>query len=234
MQSRSVAIIPARGGSKRIPGKNIRRFSGRPIIQFAIECARDSGLFEAVIVSTDSNEIAEIAEKAGALVPFIRPDELSNDHASTEEVLAHAINCLGGAVTYDYACCIYATTPFLRIEDLRKGLETLQTTDAHTVLSVSSFAAPILRSFSMDEEQRLTMNWPDHRITRTQDLPEAFHDAGQFYWVNVLKFLSEPILFSSDLAAVRLPRWRVHDIDNEEDWKRAELVYEALMRSKPN
>jgi len=231
MKPHVVAVIPARGGSKRIPNKNVKDFAGRPIIAHSIDAARNSGLFDRIIVSTDSDQIAEVAVAAGADVPFRRPAELSNDHAGTAPVIVHALDWLKQAGTpATYACCIYATAPFVRTEDLQRGLETLKTTNVTSVLSVTTFAFPIFRALKIGEDNSLSMFWPENRLKRSQDLPEAFHDAGQFYWVNAEKFMADPNLYSADALPVILPRYLVQDIDTLEDWETAEYMYRALNR----
>ena len=178
-----VAVIPARGGSKRIPGKNIRPFAGRPMIEYAVELARSSGLFARVVVSTDSDEVATIAEQAGAEVPFRRPAALADDHTTTAAVLAQALDALDARTHYDYACCIYPATPFTTPDDLHAGLAFVADGDAASSFAVTGFAAPIWRAMKRGPDGSLALVWPEHRDTRSQDLPETFHDAGQFYWV---------------------------------------------------
>jgi pseudaminic acid cytidylyltransferase len=220
-----VAIIPARGGSKRIPRKNIRLFDGKPMIAHSIECALSSSLFDRVIVSTDDAEIADVATSYGAEVPFVRPAELSNDHAATIPVIAHAVDWLSkhsGPVTA--ACCIYATAPFVRSSDLAQALQLLEGGDWQYVFAVTSYSFPIFRSVRMDAERRVEMFFPEHFPTRSQDLPEALHDAGQFYWGRAEAWLGGLRIFDRHSTAVTIPRWRVQDIDTEEDWERAELI----------
>jgi pseudaminic acid cytidylyltransferase len=223
-----VAVIPARGGSKRIPKKNIRPFAGRPLIEYAIDLARTCGLFERVVVSTDSPEIAALAESAGAEVPFTRPAELADDHATTAAMLQHALAALDARGRYDYACCLYPATPFTRPDDLQAGLELVADTGAASSLAVTGFAAPIWRAMERQADGRLTLVWPEHRDTRSQDLPETFHDAGQFYWVPVAGFLDAPALLTDNSRGVIFERWRAHDIDTEEDWMRAETIFRML------
>ena len=225
---RCVAIIPARGGSKRIPNKNIRPFAGRPLIEYAIDLARSSGLFARIVVSTDSAEIAGIAENAGAEVPFERPAELANDHATTAAVLEHALEAIAAREHYDYACCLYPATPFTTPDDLRAGLSLATTSGAASVFAVTGFAAPIWRAMERQPDGSLTMVWPENRDTRSQDLPETFHDAGQFYWVPVAGLLDAPALLTEHSRGVVFERWRAHDIDTEEDWMRAEAIYKIL------
>lgn len=223
-----VAIIPARGGSKRIPGKNIRPFAGRPMIEYAVALALSSGLFARVVVSTDSDDVATLAELAGAEVPFRRPAELADDHATTAAVLEHALGAIDARAHYDYACCIYPATPFTTPEDLRDGLACVADGGAASSFAVTGFAAPIWRAMERRPDGSLTLVWPEHRDTRSQDLPETFHDAGQFYWVPVADFLAAPVLLTDGSRGVIFERWRAHDIDTEEDWVRAEAIYQTL------
>ena len=222
-----VAIIPARGGSKRIPRKNIRDFMGLPMIAYSIRAALESGLFDKIIVSTDSQEIAEIAKAHGAEVPFLRPANLADDHASTAAVLVHALEfCSQQGWCPEYACCIYATAPFIQPEYLVQGLEVVRNSSADNSFSVSSYAFPVFRAQRIKEDGLLEMQWPEHRLTRSQDLTELYHDAGQFYWMEVAAFMANPNLYAN-AAPVVLPRHLVQDIDTEEDWHRAELMYKA-------
>ncbi|MGB0630062.1 MAG: pseudaminic acid cytidylyltransferase [Alphaproteobacteria bacterium] len=223
-----IAILPARGGSKRIPGKNIRPFAGRPMIEHAVALAKSSGLFSRIVVSTDSDEIAAIAEKAGAELPFRRPAELADDHTTTAAVLEHALDALDARGNYDYACCIYPASPFTTEDDLRAGIDLVAVGGASSSFAVAGFAAPIWRAMERRPDGRLTLVWPEHRDTRSQDLPETFHDAGQFYWVPVAGFLDAPVLLTNESRGVVFERWRAHDIDTEEDWMLAEAIYQTL------
>lgn len=224
-----LAIIPARGGSKRIPRKNIKTFCGKPMIAWSIEAAKISGCFDRIIVSTDDNEIAEIARTQGAEVPYMRPPELSDDGTGTIPVIAHAIDWMkSNAGEVDFACCIYATAPFIRAEDLRRGFVVLQRSRADYAFSVTSYAFPIQRAIRITADQRVAMFNPEHFTTRSQDLEEAFHDAGQFYWGRSAAWLGGKPLFSHDAAPVPLPRYRVQDIDTAEDWERAEVLFKTL------
>jgi pseudaminic acid cytidylyltransferase len=223
-----LAVIPARGGSKRIPHKNIKPFCGKPIIAWSIDAARQSGCFDRILVSTDDAEIAEVALAFGAEVPFVRPAELSDDHTGTIPVIAHAIRWQqqsGEAPTA--VCCVYATAPFVRAEDLRRGLEVLQETGCDYAFAVTSFAFPIQRAIRITYTGRVEMFHPEHFKTRSQDLEDAYHDAGQFYWGRAEAWLAGKPIFSSDAAPVILPRHRVQDIDTPEDWERAELMFKA-------
>jgi N-acylneuraminate cytidylyltransferase len=223
-----VAVIPARGGSKRLPGKNIRRFAGKPMIAYSIECALRSGLFDRVIVSTDDSEIAGVAIEHGAETPFVRPPELSDDHAGTTEVVAHAVQFLQQQASLTAVCCIYATAPFIDSEDLSRGWSLLQAGDWQYVFSATTFAFPIFRSFRRTESHAVQMFFPEHFTTRSQDLPEAMHDAGQFYWGRPQAWLEHRIIFGDRSTVVAIPRWRVQDIDTAEDWHRAETLALAL------
>lgn len=224
-----IAVIPARGGSKRIPRKNIKLFCGKPMIAWSIEAARYANCFDRIIVSTDDAEIAQIASSCGAEVPFMRPAELSDDHASTIPVIAHAIDWVCshiGSVTH--ACCVYATAPFIQAEDLRGGLDILQKSGAQYAFSVTSYAFPIQRAIRINAEQRIDMFNPEYFNIRSQDLEDAFHDAGQFYWGHAAAWLAGKMLFSRDAAPIVLPRYRVQDIDTLEDWERAEWLFKAM------
>jgi N-acylneuraminate cytidylyltransferase len=224
-----LAIIPARGGSKRIPRKNIRPFGGKPMISWSITAALQSGCFDRVIVSTDDPEISEVAIAHGAEVPFVRPPELSDDHTGTIPVIAHAIawqNANGEEVSA--ACCIYATAPFIRAEDLQRGWQAMQESGAKYAFSVTSYAFPIQRAIRITPAQRVAMFQPEHFTTRSQDLEEAWHDAGQFYWGKAEAWLTGLPLFSEAATPIILPRHRVQDIDTPEDWARAELMLKWL------
>jgi N-acylneuraminate cytidylyltransferase len=224
-----LAVIPARGGSKRIPRKNVKPFAGKPMIVWSIDAALDSGCFDRIIVSTDDEEIAAIASKAGADVPFMRPANLSDDYTGTIPVVAHAISWMQEhADAVDSVCCIYATAPFVRAEDIRRGQSVLEAGGADYAFSVTSFPFPIQRAIRLKAEERVEMFWPEHFASRSQDLEEAFHDAGQFYWGRSAAWLAGRPFFSPHAAAVMLPRHRVQDIDTPEDWQRAELMFTAL------
>lgn len=224
-----IAFIPARGGSKRIPRKNIKPFCGKPMIAWSIEAARASGLFDHIVVSTDDAEIAEVAKVYGAEVPFMRPAELSDDHTSTSPVLAHAIEWYRerGHMP-DPVCCIYATAPFITAADLQRGLQTLTNTGSDFAFSVTSYAFPIQRAIKLTKEGRVEMFQHEHFDTRSQDLEEAYHDAGQFYWGRPEAWLTGKPIFTVDSAPVILPRYRVQDIDTLEDWARAEWMFKTM------
>lgn len=224
-----LAIIPARGGSKRIPRKNVRDFAGKPMIVHSIIAAKKSGLFDHIVVSTDDEEIAKISTLAGAEVPFLRPKDLAGDYVATRPVVNHAISestKLYGSSTY--VCCIYATAPFLDVSDLRRGLELLVTHQADFAFTVTSFSYPIQRALKILPAGGIAMFHPEYKDSRSQDLEEAYHDAGQFYWGRTEAFLANRSSFSESSVPIILPQYRVHDIDTEEDWKRAELIFKAL------
>ena len=226
----NIAIIPARGGSKRIPRKNIKEFCGKPMIAWSIEAAKTSGLFDRIIVSTDDTEIAEVAKQWGAEVPFLRPEELSNDYAGTTEVISHATQwILDQGMDVTAVCCIYASAPFIQVADLKRGLEALNSGDWDYAFTVTDFAAPIFRSFKQNSEGRIEMFFPEHFTTRSQDLPIAFHDAGQFYWGRPKAWLEGKRIFDQHSKPVVIPRWRVQDIDTQDDWERAELLAPIIM-----
>jgi len=232
--AKCVAIIPARGGSKRIPQKNIKDFYGKPLIAYSIEVARSSKLFDRVIVSTDDEEIATIAKEYGADVPFLRPKALADDFTGTEDVITHALGYLKekGEV-YDYVCTIYATAPLLQAKYLIEGFEKLKDSDAINAFSATSMPFPIQRTFKLNHEGRCEMFTPQHYGTRSQDLEEAYQDAGQFYWRD-LNRVSKEIMFGKDSIPVILPRYLVQDIDTLEDWKRVEVIYQVnkIMENK--
>ena len=224
-----VAIIPARGGSKRIPRKNVKDFCGKPMIAYSIEAAIESGCFDRVIVSTDDTEIAEVAQAYNAEVPFIRPEELSNDHAGTIPVIQHAVNWLieqGEAP--EFVCCLYATAPFITPEAIKQGLQQLEDTNAAYAFSATSYAFPIQRAFKIKPSLGVEMFEPEQFNTRSQDLGEAYHDAGQFYWGTKEAWLKEKVIFGSESTPVILPRHRVQDIDTPEDWEQAEWLFKAM------
>lgn len=224
----NIAIIPARGGSKRILRKNIKHFLGKPIIAYSIEVAVKSGLFDKVIVSTDDVEIAQIAQTYGAEVPFLRPETLSDDFTGTNDVVRHALNWfLDQGMVVEYACCIYATVPFLQTQYLQEGFKQLQRHNKSFAFSVTSFPSPIQRAMKI-EQGGVSMFYPEHLDTRSQDLEEAYHDAGQFYWGKAEAFLNHENLFSRCSYPVVLPRELVQDIDTMEDWNKAELMYKIL------
>lgn len=228
-----IAIIPARGGSKRIPRKNIKLFHGKPMIAYSIEAALSSGCFDKVIVSTDDQEIAEVAKQYGAEVPFIRPDDISDDHATTIDVIHHAVQWYEHQqVEIDYVCCLYATAPFVTAEDLKLGYQKLVSDKkVEFVFSATSFPFPIQRAIKLSTSGAVTMFAPENELVRSQDLEEAYHDAGQFYWGKKSAFLERKSFFSPHSRVVLLPRQRVQDIDTDEDWHFAETLYSLIDKS---
>ncbi|QSX36119.1 pseudaminic acid cytidylyltransferase [Shewanella sedimentimangrovi] len=223
----NVAVIPARGGSKRIPRKNIKLFHGKPMIAWSIEAALKSGCFERVIVSTDDPEIAAVARNYGAEVPFIRPENLADDYATTTDVIRHAVTWLTEQrIQAELVCCLYATAPFVEPQDIRRGLEIMQSTDCLYAFSATSFAFPIQRALKVDSLGQVSMFNPEHLLTRSQDLEEAYHDAGQFYWGRVAAWQSAIPLFGPHSRLIMLARHRVQDIDTIEDWQRAERLFQ--------
>lgn len=227
----NLCIIPARGGSKRIPRKNIKDFLGKPIISYSIETALKSGLFEEVMVSTDDLKIAEIATNLGAQVPFLRSPQTSDDFASTFDVISEVIkkyNAKGR--TFSNICCIYPTSPLLNSNELISGLEFLTKGNFTSVFPIVKFSYPILRSLKLEEGNRVTMNFPEYQESRSQELPESYHDAGQFYWCNCELIFKEGQLFTQNSAGIVLNEIQAQDIDNLTDWQLAELKYKILQQ----
>lgn len=221
-----LAIIPARSGSKRIPNKNIKLFSGKPIIAYSIEAALVSGLFDEVVVSTDCQEIADIAKGYGAKVPFFRPDSLADDYTVIADVIRHAVHWYEEQpCTIDLVCCIYATAPMMRVEDLRSGFALVSSGEADMALAVTRFAFPIQRALKLDNEQQLVPFFPEFMPVRSQDLEESFHDAAQFFCGTRDAFMSPEKKIR--LKPCIIDRKYVQDIDNQEDWDIAELLYKA-------
>lgn len=225
----AIAVIPARGGSKRIPRKNIRWFEGRPMIAYSITAARESGVFRRILVSTDDEEIAAVARAEGAETPFLRPPEISDDKTGVAAVLDHALRAIRdeeGAFPAT-VCLIYATAPFLRASDLREAHQLLQQADTDAVCSATTFPFPIFRAFARRSDGTLAYQWPEYRQVISQDLPEMLHDAGQFVLVKTLVFQKDGLI-PTLTRPLLLPRHRVQDIDTPEDWERAEWLYRSL------
>lgn len=228
MTKSTIAVIPARGGSKRIPRKNIKPFAGKPMIVYAINAALKSGLFEHVIVTTDDPEIAETARWAGAKTPFMRPDILACDYTPTVPVVAHAIEAIeriGWQVTN--VCCIYPCVPFIQEADLAAALNLLRESDVNFTFPVAEFPAAIQRALCRTPKGQLLPFYPEFELTRTQDLEPAYYDAGQFYWGNRATWLSNSHIHSNATGLV-IPSWRVVDIDTPDDWTRAEILFHTL------
>lgn len=226
----NVAIIPARAGSKRIIGKNIREFCGKPIIAYSIETALKTGIFDKVIVSTDSEKIASVAKDYGAEVPFLRPKEFSDDFTGTNQVIKHAIITLKDqGINAEFACCIYATAPLLQTSYLIDGYEKLCASRKLYSFSVTSYSFPIQRALRLNHQGCVEPVSPQYRETRSQDLEEAYHDAGQFYWGRCSSFLDDEVTYAPSSIAILIPPYLVQDIDTLEDWKKAELMYQCLL-----
>jgi pseudaminic acid cytidylyltransferase len=227
-----LAVIPARGGSKRIPRKNIRLFAGKPVMAYSINAALASGCFDQVIVSTDDESIAAVAREYGAATPFLRPAALSDDHTVLADVITHAINWYQGqGHEVSQACCIFATAPFISAADLKAGQDALAATGKHFALSVTSFAFAVQRALRLGSDGTVDAMYPQYRLTRSQDLDEGWHDAGQFCWGTAEAFMQKLPVFAPHTIAVKLPRHRVQDLDTLEDWHRAELMYEVLRQT---
>jgi pseudaminic acid cytidylyltransferase len=223
-----IAIIPARGGSKRIPKKNIKKFFGKPIIAYSIETAINSNLFDEVMVSTDSDEISEIAKQYGAKVPFLRSEINADDNATTIDAIREVLEDYSKSLNtnFDYCCCIYPTAVFSKPENLVKGFDLLIQKDYNTVFPVIEFSYPIWRGLELVNGEKPKMIWQEHLFTRSQDLKKVYHDAGQWYWINLKKMQNS--LFTPNSGAIVLKESQAHDIDVIEDWKIAELKYKLL------
>ncbi len=232
MQNKKLCIIPARGGSKRIPRKNIRNFLGKPIIAYSIEAAINSQLFDEVMVSTDDNEIAKVAEDYGAIVPFLRSKETSNDYATTFDVIKEVINeykTVGK--DFDYVCCIYACAPFVTSDKLENSFELLIDKEYDSVFPVMPFGFPIQRALKQ-VSNTVHFFYPEFALTRSQDLEKSYHDAGQFYWMNMKTCLEKNRILTENTGCITLSEMEGQDIDNEVDWKLAELKYELLQSTQ--
>ena len=225
----SLCIIPARGGSKRIPRKNIKEFCGKPIIAYSIEAALKSELFDEVMVSTDDDEIAEIANTYGAKVPFMRSEENASDFATTVDVLVEVINNYKkSGRKFSYCCCIYPTAPLIKVEKLKSGYDKLRKDNFNVVFPVVNFSYPIWRGLKKTTKENFEMLWPEHLNSRSQDLEDVYHDAGQWYWFKTDQMLKSKKLFGENTSCVIMETTEVQDIDTLTDWKLAELKYELL------
>lgn len=223
-----VAVITARGGSKRIPKKNIRAFCGKPILLYSIEAALCSGLFDEVMVSTDSEKIAEIAQAAGAKVPFMRSAETANDYASTADVLLEVLaDYKKTGQSFDTICCIYPTAPFVTPAKLKQAVMLLEEKDVDSVVPVVRYSFPPQRAFVV-RDGFTVMKYPEHAKTRSQDLEPYFHDCGQFYCMQTSRFLEKKQIFTDRMLSIEMPETQVQDIDNESDWELAELKYRMM------
>lgn len=227
----ALAIITARGGSKRIPRKNIRPFLGKPILLYSIEAALQTGIFDEVMVSTDDSEIAELAKGAGASVPFLRSAQTANDYASTDDVIREVLECYRAAGReFDTFCCIYPTAPFITPKKLCTAMELLK--NAESVMPVTTFPYPVLRSLAVDENGHIGYKWPQYATARSQDLETLYHDCGQFYACRTEAFFREGTTDTPGMVPLLLPELEVQDIDTEEDWAIAEVKYQKMMEKE--
>ena len=234
MKMSSIAIITARGGSKRIPNKNFKDFCGKPIITYSIEAALNSGVFDEVMVSTDSETIANIAIEHGANVPFLRSDKTSNDFATTRDVIKEVLEKYSEKkIVFDEFCCLYPTAPFVTAEKLSKAASILRASDSYSLMSVVGFSFPPQRGLIL-KNGNVAYKYPEYAMSRSQDLEKMFHDAGQFYFCRVDAFLEENTLVTSKTIPFELPEEEVQDIDNYSDWVIAELKYKACIEGKNN
>lgn len=228
----NVAIITARGGSKRIPRKNIKGFLGKPIIAYSIETALKSGLFDYVMVSTDDEEIAEVAKKYGAHVPFIRSKQTADDFSTTADVITEVLNDLKGiGKQFENACCIYPTAPFITKQTLNEAYNLLINKNFESVFPVCSFSHPIQRALEITD-YKIKMIWPDNLNKRSQDLSSAYYDAGQFYWLNTVSFLANKNIYSDNSGSIILNELQTQDIDNLIDWELAQLKFKLINQTK--
>jgi len=225
----AVAIIPARGGSKRIAKKNIKEFHGKPIIAYSIELALKSNLFDRVIVSTDDSDIAEISKEYGAEIPFIRPDNISDDFSTIDDVLIHALKEINSSCKY--SCTILPTAPFLKMEYLISGYEHIKKNNLVNTFSACAMSFTIQRAFKLNSDGRCVMFNPENFTKRSQDFEEAYQDAGQFYWTHLKNKNKNHIMFSDKSFPIIIPKYLVQDIVSMDDWYRAELMYEAVLKS---
>ena len=229
--SKKIAIIPARSGSKRIPNKNIKLFLGEPIISYVIKTAIESDLFDEVMVSTDSEEIAKIAIDYGAKVPFFRTEKNATDNATTIDVLIEVIKEYKKIDShYNYGCCLYSTAPFITINQLKKAYKILINKAYDTVFTAIKYGHPIERAFKLEKNNKVILTNPKRELTRTQDLSPNYHDAGQFYWFKTTNLIKNKTLLNGNVGALKLKELEVQDIDNPEDWKLAELKYKFFLK----
>lgn len=228
MKNNNLAIITARGGSKRIPRKNIKLFLGKPIIQYSIEAAINSGCFDEVMVSTDDQEIADLAISLGAKVPFKRSEITSNDFATTSEVILEVLlDYEKKSKVFQYACCIYPTAPFVTSKKLKAAFELMKIKKAASVIPITKFSFPIWRSFKLEDE-KLSYNWPENALKRSQDFVSTYHDAGQFYFLNVQEFFKAKKLVTDNTYGFEIPETEMQDIDTEDDWRLAEIKFKNI------
>lgn len=228
---KAIAIIPARGGSKRIPRKNVKDFLGMPIIAYSIKAALLSGVFDEVMVSTDDEEIAAVAREYGAVVPFFRSAETSNDFASTADVILEVLGKYAEIdVHFDIVACIYATAPFLSVETIKKGMDAIKQNGYDSAFTCVEFSYPILRSMIIDKNNRISMKWPEYQLSRSQDLEKFYHDAGQYYVSKTDNYIEHKAFCGNNTAPLILSELSVQDLDTETDWKIAEIKYKLINR----
>ena len=228
-----IAIIPARGNSKRIPGKNYKIFNGKPIIANTIEKLKKSRIFDRIIVSTDSKKIASISKRCGAEVPFRRPKFLSDDYTSGASVIAHSVKFLiKEGYQFDYVCCVYPPNPFLEISDLKKGFKKIKSKKFNYVFSATLYRFPFFRSFTFSRSKGIKVLFKNKINHRSQDLKQIICDAAHFYWGRKEAWLQEKKLFTKGSDIVMIPEWRYHDIDTLDDWKHAELYHKNILNKK--
>jgi N-acylneuraminate cytidylyltransferase len=226
---KSIAIITARGGSKRIPRKNIKPFFGKPIIAYSIEAALQSGVFDEVMVSTDDPEIAAVAQKFGATVPVMRSEKNSDDTSTTVDVLMEVLDWYESqGQSFESACCLYPTAPFVTSGRLQQAKELLYNSGADTVLPITAFSFPVLKSFQKSADDKVSFMWDEYRNFHSQDLPKAFHDSGQFYFFKTAAFREQRKLFTENTVGLEIPETEVQDINDELDWKLAEIKFSFL------
>lgn len=226
---KSVCIIPARGGSKRIPRKNIKNFLGMPVIAYSIKAALESGIFDEVMVSTDDEEIAEVSKQYGANVPFLRSKETANDYASTADVINEVLDSYKEKGTeFDRVYCLYATAPFVTAERLKEASDILDNNSFDSAFTCVPFSYPIQRGLVINEVGKISMKWPEYQLSRSQDLPPIYHDAGQFYFATVLAFKKANSFWGENTAPVILSELEVQDLDNQTDWTLAEMKFRLL------
>jgi pseudaminic acid cytidylyltransferase len=224
----TIAVIPARGGSKRIPRKNIKYFAGRPMIAWSIRVAQESELFDHILVSTDDEEIAQTATAMGAEIPFRRPMELADDLTPTVPVVAHAVRaCNSFGWNVKYACCLYPCAPFVNVSDLVEAFRLIDERKVDFVYPVAEYAHPIQRAMRQLPNGKMELYTPQFELTRTQDLEPSYHDAGQFYWGTASAWLAGKKMHTDGIG-MPIPKWRVVDIDSEDDWVRASLIYKSV------
>lgn len=233
----ALAVITARGGSKRIPRKNVRPFLGKPILAYSIQSAQESKLFDEIMVSTDDAEIADLAMSFGASVPFLRSADSSGDHATTAEALLEVLTAYSDqGRTFEYCCCLYPTAPFVTAETLKRAFQQFQSSSADSLIPVTRFGYPIWRALRLDpveETIRASFVWPESALKRSQDLPPAYHDCGQFYLLRTARFVQTRSIFTANTICLEVPELHVQDIDTESDWALAELKYQLMLQRVP-